>query len=283
MMIIIQTPSATTTGRWQPREQEAFVIELLQFRFSPFNEKVRWALDLKQVPHRRTPLLPGPHLPRIRKATGGATSATPVLLADGQAIWESARILDWLEARFPTPPLLPGDAAQAAEARAIAERFDADIGPRGRRAVLGTLLRTPRYFAAVFGAGHGPLAQRAYALTVPLAAPLVRRGNGIQGQASIDDGHAALDEGLSWVARQAAATGYLVGSTFTLADLAAASMLAMCVDPPNSAMARPQPMAPPFAELVRRHARHPGAEWVRGIYARHRGPRADFNGASDAA
>ncbi|MFN0184576.1 MAG: glutathione S-transferase family protein [Aquabacterium sp.] len=259
------------------------MIELLQFRFSPFNEKVRWALDLKRVPHRRTPLLPGPHLPRVRRATGGAASATPVLLADGQAVWESARILDWLDTRYPTPPLLPADAAQAAEARAIAQRFDTDIGPRGRRAVLATLLQTPRYFAAVFGDGHGPLAQMAYALTVPLAAPLVRRGNGIQGPASVDDGQAAFDEGLAWVAQRAAATGYLVGADFTLADLTAAAHLAMCVDPPQSAMTRPQPMAPPFAALIRRHAGHPGADWVRGIYARHRGARADFNGASDAA
>jgi hypothetical protein len=27
------------------------MIELLQFRHSPYNEKVRWALDLKRVPH----------------------------------------------------------------------------------------------------------------------------------------------------------------------------------------------------------------------------------------
>ena len=49
------------------------MIELLQFRHSPYNEKVRWALDLKRVPHRRHSLLPGPHvatcagLPAARK------------------------------------------------------------------------------------------------------------------------------------------------------------------------------------------------------------------------
>jgi glutathione S-transferase len=258
------------------------VIELLQFRYSPYNEKVRWALDFKRVPHRRMSLLPGPHLPRIRKLTGGATSSTPVLVHDGQALWESAAILDWLEARYPEPPLVPADAAQAAQARAIATRFDTDIGPRGRRAVLAALLRTPRYFAAVFGAGRSALAQAAYALTVPLAAPLVRKGNGITGEAAIADGHTAFDEGLAFVAERAAATGYLVGRAFTLADLTAASMLAMCVDPPESPMARPQPMAAPFAALVQRHARHPGADWVRGIYARHRGARVDFDGASAA-
>ena len=62
--------------------------------------------------------------------------------------------------------------------------------------------------------------------------------------------------------------------------MTAASMLAMCVDPTRSPMARPQPLAAPFAELVARFARHPGADWVRGIYARHRGAAQDFNGLS---
>lgn len=45
------------------------MIELLQFRHSPYNEKVRWALDLKRVPHRRRSLLPGPHMAKVKKLT----------------------------------------------------------------------------------------------------------------------------------------------------------------------------------------------------------------------
>jgi hypothetical protein len=42
-------------------------MELIQFRYSPYNEKVRWALDFKRVPHVRRSLLPGPH--RLRAAS----------------------------------------------------------------------------------------------------------------------------------------------------------------------------------------------------------------------
>ncbi|MBM4247616.1 MAG: glutathione S-transferase [Deltaproteobacteria bacterium] len=258
------------------------MLELLHFRCSPYNEKVRWALDLKRVPHTRTPLLPGPHLPRMRKLTG-SDSFTPLLVrdtADGGPLNGSAAILDWLEARYPTPALLPADEAEAARARDIQRRFDDDIGLRGRRAALAALLASPAYFAAVFGAGHGRLARAAYALTVPLAAPLVRKGNGIAGAAAIADGHAAFVEGLDYVAREAAATGYLVGRGFTVADRTAASMLAMCVDPPDSPMARPRPMPQSSTSFLERYATHPGADWVRGIYPRHRHARADFNGPS---
>ena len=80
------------------------MIELLQFRHSPYNEKVRWALDLKRVPHRRRSLLPGPHMGVVKKLTG--RTQTPVLVTDaGEAIAGSAQILDWLERRYPEPCL----------------------------------------------------------------------------------------------------------------------------------------------------------------------------------
>lgn len=255
------------------------MLQLLQFRYSPYNEKLRWALDLKRVPHTRTPLLPGPHLAKVKKLTG--QTKTPVLVTDdGEAIFDSSPMLQWLEQRYPMPPLLPPPGPLRDRVLSVEARFDNDIGPRARRVVLDTLLRSPRYFSAVFGAGHTRAARLAYGWTVPLAAPLVRRGNGIAGDDSIKDSYRAIDEGLSMVANDAAATGYLCGSSFTLADLTAASVLAMCVDPPDSPMARPQPMSAEFATLIERYRQHPGAEWVRMIYRLHRHAAEDFNGPS---
>ncbi len=55
------------------------MLELLQFRHSPYNEKARWALDFKQLPHRRRSLLPGPHMGVVKRLTG--RTETPVLRA----------------------------------------------------------------------------------------------------------------------------------------------------------------------------------------------------------
>lgn len=258
------------------------MLELLQFRYSPYNEKVRWALDLKRVPHRRTSVLPGPHMSRIRSLTG--RTHTPVLvLDDGGAIDESARILDWLDEHYPSPSLAPVSEAEREAAHAIERHFDNNIAPRGRRAVLATLLRTPRYFAQVFGDGRGALTQLAYTAAVPLASPLIRKGNGIAGLASVEDGLAAFVEGLDFVVERTRATGYLIGGRFSRADLAVASVLATCVDPPASPMTRPQPQAAPFAAFVGRFAGHPGAAWVRDIYRRHRAVDTDFDGPSPYA
>ena len=116
-----------------------------------------------------------------------------------------------------------------------------------------------------------------------LAAPLVRKGNGITGAASIADGIAAGHEALDLVAAAARATGYLVGSDFSIADITAAATLAVLVRPENSPMAAPQPVSAEFAELIARFREHPGAQWVRETYARHRGASADFEGSSISA
>ncbi|MBX9943817.1 MAG: glutathione S-transferase [Reyranella sp.] len=239
-------------------------IELLQFRYSPYNEKARWALDLKQLPHRRTDLMPGPHMAKVRKISG--QTATPVLVVDGRAIAGSAAILRELDRLRPEPPLHCG----RPEVAAVERKFDDDLGPRIRRKVLALLLEDHGYFCRVFAEGQSALGRTAYRMMLPLAQGMVRRGNGITGRAAIDDGESALQEGLALVAERSRATGYLVGADLTAADIAAASILAMVVDPPDSTMTKPRPMPAGNAAWIASVQAHPGAAWVRAIYARHR-------------
>jgi glutathione S-transferase len=256
------------------------MLELLQFRHSPYSEKVRWSLDIKRVPHRRRSLLPGPHMATVKRLTGH--TFTPVLLHDGVALDGSARILDWLEARHAEPALMPTDPALRAEAQRIQRWFDDELTPRIRRAVLDALLRQPGYFASIFAAGAPVLTRRAYACIVPFAAPLIRKGNGISGADAVADGLHAAREALDFVAARAAATGYLCGAAFSVADLTAASTLAVLVRPVDSPMSCPQPVASRTRELVDRFAGHPGAAWVRRMYNLHRGAHRDFDGPSES-
>ena len=255
------------------------MIELLQFRHSPYNEKLRWALDLKRVPHRRRSLLPGPHFATVRRLTG--RSHTPVLRTDdGQSLDGSARLLEWLEARWPQPPLFPAGAADRAEALRIQQWFDEDLTPRIRRTVLDALLRQPMAFANVFGDGRPAWQRRAYAAVLPLAAGLIRQGNGITGPDSVADGLRAAQLAMDFVVERAGADGYLAGPAFSLADLTAASTLAVLAQPPGSPMAGPRPYGADFAALLQRFDAHPAIAWTRRLYARHRGATSDFDGLS---
>ena len=53
----------------------------------------------------------------------------PVLEEDGLVLPESVVINEYLEERYPEPPLLPADAAERALARLLVERFDRLSGP----------------------------------------------------------------------------------------------------------------------------------------------------------
>src|SRR5881398_849834 len=80
---------------------------LWHLKVSNYNEKARWALDFKRVPHVRRAAVPGRHAPIAEELTGGRTF--PVLVFDDRAIGDSTRIIEALERRFPDPPLYPAD------------------------------------------------------------------------------------------------------------------------------------------------------------------------------
>jgi glutathione S-transferase len=254
-------------------------IELLHFRFSPYNEKVRWALDLKRVPHLRRSLLPGPHFRTVRPLTG--QSATPILRVEDRWIAGSSLILDILDARYPTPPLYPADPRLREEAIEVERVFDEELGPRVRRALLATLIEDAGYITRVFGGDKPAYIRLPYRLTFPFAKGLIARGNGITGPESVEDGLAAVETALSTVADRSAKTGYLVGDEFSVADLTAASMLATLIDMPGTPMERPKPRPAALVKLVEPWVDHPGADWTRGIFARHRGPGMADGGLID--
>lgn len=245
-------------------------IELHQFSHSHFNEKVRWALDYKGVPHVRIDYLPGPHVPQIQRMTG--QPQVPVLRLDGRAIHGSATILDLLEERFPSPPLLPSDPEARDQALAIEARLDLELGPEVRRAIFDTALDDSAFIVATF-AGEKPGWKRSlYKAGFPAIRVVMRKSMNI----TPETGRRAkerVDALLDFLAEKSAPTGYLVGDSFTVADLTAAALLApvLLVDHPD--MRQPEPRPARFAALCEEWAAHPAVQWARDIYAKHRPPR----------
>ena len=63
----------------------------------------------------------------------------PALEADGAVLIESPAILEWIEARWPDPPLLPADPMNAASVRAMAALVACDIHPIANLRILNAL------------------------------------------------------------------------------------------------------------------------------------------------
>ncbi len=243
-------------------------VVLHQFRQSHFNEKARWGLDWKGIPHRRVTHLPGPRLPQIRRLSG--QTATPVLELDGECIAGSARILAVLEARFPERPLHPPDPELLRRALQIQSGFDAEVGPAVRTALFSVLLDEPSHLCRIF-AGEKPAAVRlAYRASLPIARGVIARANGADDAEGIERAFERTRRALDFVEKQVGVSGYLVGDAFSVADLCCASLLAPIANPDHPDMRSPEPVPESIQAFRARFREHSAIRWVLDQYARHR-------------
>jgi glutathione S-transferase len=247
---------------------------LWQFRASHFNEKARWALDWKGVRHERRSLLPGPHAPVVLWLTG--QTALPVLQMDGETIPDSTRIIEALERRHPERPLYPADPDARRRALDLEDFFDREIGVHIRRALFHTVLPDTAFAADLMSPGFPALTKTIYGACFPAVRAVMRYGMGIT-----DDGAARslarFDAAFDRLEREIGPSGYLVGDTFSVADLTAAALLSPLTFPPEYPYA-PPPLPPVVREFQERYAKRPAFAWVCETYRRHRGASLGVEG-----
>ena len=248
---------------------------LWQFRNSHFNEKVRWALDWKRVPHLRRSLVPGLHIGRALWMTG--KKQVPVLSVDGQVTADSTAIIAVLERLVPDPPLYPADPVDRRRALELEDFFDEELGPHLRRALFHAVLPDADFASAFLTVGTGAVTQRLYRLCFPLVRAVMRA------DMRIDDAGAALGvrkigAALDHIRAELRPSGYLVGEGFTVADLTAAALLYPLVLPPEAPYRLDRPIPPAAAEMRGSFAAHPAFTWAAGMYRRHRGTSAEVAG-----
>jgi glutathione S-transferase len=249
---------------------------LWQLQISHYVEKVRWALDYKRVPHVRRTLLPGLHLVKAKRLTGDCTT-TPVLTIDGRSIGDSTRIIAAVEQRWPQPPLYPEDWAQRHRALELEEFFDEELGPHIRRAFYHELLAHPRRVVPLF-TQRRPLATRAVLRAgFPVLRLAMQRRFEISAEAAANS-RAKMVAAIDRLEREISASGYLVGDSFTVADLTAAALLYPVARPPEFpyAMVAADDLPATWREFVDSLGQRPGGPWVAEIYRRHRGASAEL-------
>ena len=247
---------------------------LWHFPVSHFNEKVRWALDFKRIPHLRKALFLD-YMPRALWATGRPT--LPILIVGGKAIGDSTRILEALEQWHPDPQLYPGDETARRRAVELEDFFDEELGHQLRAALLGPMFvsdpdgvmrslslgmnlsaRTNRVMRAIF-----PAFSAFYCFRHKINATTVH-----EGPAKI---RAALDR----ITAELQPSGYLVGDGFSVADLCAAALLSPLVIPKEFQYPIPDPLPRSLAELRSSFSSHPAFLWTEEMYRRHRGASAE--------
>jgi len=248
---------------------------LWHFPISHYNEKARWALDWKGIPHVRRALALS-YVPRALWATGQAK--LPVLFLDGQAIADSTRIIEALERLQPEPALYPRDETARRRALALEDFFDEEVGHAVRTAIVGPLFaHDPVSAGTVLTTGMGAGARRAVRAVLPAFRAFYKLRHGID-DAAIAAAPARVRAGLDRIVAELGPSGHLVGDAFNVADLTAAALLSPIVLPPEFPYPPPEPRPRHFVALRASLEGHPAFRWVLETYRRHRGTSAAIAG-----
>ena len=238
---------------------------LWHFPISHYNEKARWALDWKGIPHVRRALAMS-YVPRALWATGQAT--LPILHLDGQAIADSTRIIEALERLQPEPALYPRDEAARRRALALEDFFDEEVGHAVRTAIVGPLFaHDPVSAGNVLTTAMGPGARRAVRAVLPAFRAFYKLRHGID-DAAIAVAPARVRAGLDRIAAELGPSGHLVGDAFSVADLTAAALFSPIVLPLEFPYPPPEPRPRHVLALRASLEGHPAFRWVLETYRR---------------
>jgi glutathione S-transferase len=246
---------------------------LWHLKVSHYNEKARWALDHKRIPHIRRAVVPGRHKALAAKLSGGST--LPVLVFDGEAIGDSTRIIEALERRHPEPPLYPADPDERRRALALEEYFDEQLGPQVRLLVLTCLLPDAELLLATFAPDLSGVARLVARTTFPRLRPRIARQFGIDG-GSVTRAFESVKLAGERFRDEVGPSGFLVGDAFSVADLTLAALVAPVVAPPEFPYPQPQRGHPRLASLRLALTDSGLLDWAREMYARHRGSSAEI-------
>lgn len=232
------------------------MIELYKLQWSHYVEKVRWALDFKQLEWRGIDIVA---FTKKEMQRFDCAQTVPLIhdTVTGVAISDSSPIIRYLDERYPQRPLFPDDPQE----RELAWRWmlwlDSTLGLHSRRLAYTQLIIEcpsilPRLFMPQVCAGLFTLPLLRSLAAPFLGAMLTRRFRFHRNRE--DRVYELLQEQLLPIAARMQRHGFLVGSRFSAADIALASLL------------RPLRIVPYFAN-------HPGLKslfaWQQRLFAAH--------------
>lgn len=236
-------------------------VNLYQMAISHYCEKVRWALDFKGVAYTAHTLLPGPHGKKIQQLTQSKQTAVPVLEHEGKILQNSSAILDYLETSFPEPAL---DSKPDADKAKAWEKFaDEEIGPHVRMCCYHILLERRDLLVPMLAQG-GPWYGRIFLTIIfPKLVQLMRQSMKID-QAGFEMSRQCLDGAMARIQAHLRDRQFLVGDSFSRADLAVASLLAPLSRARGYGIEWPSTLPLELADMEKKY--QPVLSWVNNIY-----------------
>ncbi len=241
------------------------MLTLYQFVISHYCEKIRWALDFKKLEYRVKNLLPGPHVITARKLAGD--SAVPILVHDGKVVQNSSDIITYLDVTFPQHALTPVQEDRRREALEWEDYLDKEVGIHIRRYFYHTMLEHPAALIPCFtrdGAWYG---NAMYRIIFPRLRKIMRQAMNINEQ-SAQLSRKRVERAIDKLNTRLQGRSYLVGDSFSRADLTAAALLAPLCRPEQYGLDWPARYPDVLEGMVA--ANLDRISWVREFYSKHR-------------
>ena len=238
---------------------------------SHYNEKARWALDFKGVEHDRKAPPPPAHMAVSLWLTRGSSYTFPVLQMDGRAYGDSTEIIAALEQRHPEPPLYPSDPGERRRALEIEDFIDEEVAPHVRLLAWHEAIKDPESFSEFARDTLPPAMSRGPGKRIagPFATQFLKARYHVGDPAAAAVARERIEAGFDRIEAELGDREYLVGDSFTVADLTAASIYYPFVMPPEGpklAVAMPESFDNYRASFADRRA----YGWIGEMFARHR-------------
>jgi glutathione S-transferase len=225
-------------------------IKLILLYTSPYSERVRWAFTFKGVPYEKQDYQAALDEEGLKRLTG--QSQVPVLLTNDTIIPDSTSILAWLEHYKPEPALMPTTDKERAQVILWEEVIGGVLVPQARILVIGRCLRAEQPELQQRGSYFGHKYQHS--------------------QKAEEQARSTVERVLTGLKHTLEGQNYLVGDTFTRADLFTACSLNLLKPAPDDLFLVPASTRQMYVEPL---AEDPGFAgifaWRDEMYRKHRG------------
>ncbi len=201
------------------------MLELHQFRHSPYCLKVRMALAAKKLEYRTVEITPAIGQIDIFKKTG--QKQLPVLFDKEAIIHDSSLIIRHLEKIEKEPKLIPEGPKEASQAQIIENWADTTLAKSIKIVFLEELMKNPMLISSLFNEEISDSVQK---LLSNIPTKITSQISGLINQREKE----SLKSNLEYLANIINQEKFLIGERLTIADISVASHLSLLKFPKSS-------------------------------------------------
>jgi glutathione S-transferase len=240
---------------------------LYQFPISHYCEKARWALDYKGIAFETQTLLPGLHVKKLKSLV--PESSVPVLQVQDAFIQGSDQIIDYLDTQYPDKLLTPTDTTQKQQSLEWERFAAAKIADPLRNLYYHYLLERPKTLLPLFSADgpwYGSLVLKVIYKRLERRMRAAYQINQRTAQIAMR----VVDKAIKQLETHLAQQPFLVGDSFSRADLSMCALLSPLVLPERGYLKLESLSAQPLRDFRMVHITSPVFRWVNTLYNTYR-------------